>query len=236
MSTFAPCETAPSTCFKRSTRADSDGQRTQRRLLVQRIARLERRKRRLELLQEFVGEFLDDDESLRGAAGLPGIVHPSPDRPFDGVFEIGVFEDDERVAAAELHRGWLEVLAGACRDASAGRDAAGQRHALDARVIDDVVRLIVRDQQIGIQTGGRARLDQKLLEGDRALRHDARVLHQQRRCPPSDADRRPGQAGSRENSRARRRRSRRSGCSPCGLRRDVGWSFTGARKRSAFLA
>ena len=108
----------------------------------------------LKLLQEFVGELLDDDESLRGAAGLAGVVHPAPDRPFDGVFEIGVFENDERVAAAELHRRRLEVLSGPCRDAPAGRDAAGQRHALDARIIDDGVGLIVRDQQIGIEPAG----------------------------------------------------------------------------------
>ena len=95
------------------------------------------------------------------------------------MFEIGVFEDDERVAAAELHRRGLEVLSGSRRDALARRDAAGQRHAFDARVVDDAVRLIVRDQQIGVEPDGRARLDPKLLEGDRALRHDARVLHQQ---------------------------------------------------------
>ena len=53
----------------------------------------------------------DDDEPLGRAAGLAGVVHPSPDRPLDGVVEIGVFEHDEGVAAAELHRRRLEVLA-----------------------------------------------------------------------------------------------------------------------------
>ena len=121
----------------------------------------------------------DDDEALGRAAGLAGIVHPAPDRPLDGVFEIGIFEHDERVAAAELHRGRLEVLTGARRDAPAGRDAAGQRHALDARIIDQSVRLVVRNQKIGIEPGRRARVDPKLLEGDRALRHASGVLHQQ---------------------------------------------------------
>ena len=94
------------------------------------------------------------------------------------MLEIGVFEDDERVAAAELHRRRFQVLAGPRRDASAGRDAAGQRDTFDTNIIDDTIRLIVRDQQIGIQPGGRARVDPQLLEGDGALRHDAGVLHQ----------------------------------------------------------
>ena len=73
----------------------------------------------------------------------------------------------------------LRFCPGPRRDAPAGRDAAGQRNALDARIVDDAVRLLVRDQQIGIQPGRRARVDPQLLEGDGALRHDAGVLHQQ---------------------------------------------------------
>ena len=73
----------------------------------------------------------------------------------------------------------MRFLPGARRDASAGRDAAGQRDALDTGIIDNLVGLVMRDQQIGIEADRRARLDQKLFEGDRALRHDAGVLHQQ---------------------------------------------------------
>jgi hypothetical protein len=55
------------------------------------------------------------------------------------VFEVGVVENDKSVASAELHRGHLEVLAGSCRNAPAGRDATSQGHAFDSRVVDDVV-------------------------------------------------------------------------------------------------
>ena len=72
----------------------------------------------------------------------------------------------------------LRFLPGPRRDAPAGRDAAGQRDAFDARVVDDAVGLIVRDQQIGIEAGGRPRLDPKFLEGDRALWDDASVFYQ----------------------------------------------------------
>ena len=168
-----------STCFRRSTNAEFRRQRTQRRLLVKRVSRLQGRERCFELVQEFVGEFVDDDEALRGATGLPGIVHPPPNGPLDRVFEIGVVEDDKCVTAAELHRRGLEVLSGSRCDALARRDAAGQRHAFDAGVVDDAIRLIMRDQEIGVEPDGRARLDPKLLEGDPALRNDARMFHQQ---------------------------------------------------------
>ena len=137
MSTFAPWETAPSTCFRRSTSADSVDKGPSVVFSSSGSPGFRAASAALKLLQELVGELFDDDEPLRRAAGLPRVVHPSPDRPLDGVFEIGVFEDDERVAAAEFHRGRLEVLSGARRDAPAGRDAAGQRDALDARIIDD---------------------------------------------------------------------------------------------------
>jgi hypothetical protein len=66
------------------------------------------------------------------------------------MLEIGIFENNERVAAAELHRRHLDVPSGSCRDALARCDAAGQRDAFDSGIVDDAVRLIVRDQQIGI--------------------------------------------------------------------------------------
>jgi len=70
---------------------------------------------------------------------LSVVVHPSPDSPLDRGFQIGIVKDDERIAVAELQRGRLEVLPGACRDAATGRGATGQRDALDPRVIDDAV-------------------------------------------------------------------------------------------------
>jgi len=72
----------------------------------------------------------------------------------------------------------LRFLPARARDASSGCNAARERHTFDSRVIDDAVGLIVRNQKIGIQTGGGTRLDQKFLEGNRALRHDTRVFHQ----------------------------------------------------------
>ena len=63
------------------TSADFAGEGTQRRLLVHRIARLESPKRRLEPLQELVGELVDDDEALRRAAGLARYCTSGPRPP-----------------------------------------------------------------------------------------------------------------------------------------------------------
>jgi hypothetical protein len=138
---------------------------------------LELAQRRLEGREELVRDRLHDDEALGGATGLPAIIHPAPDRPFDGVGDIGVLQHDEGVAAAKLHRGWLQILARLARDDPAGRGAAGQRHALDAPVVDDVVGLRMRDQQVGVEAGGRPRVQPQLLEGDGALRHASGMLH-----------------------------------------------------------
>ena len=59
------------------------------------------------------------------------------------------------------------------------RGAAGQRDPLNSSVVDDEGCLIVRDQQISVQTGRRTRLGPQLLEGDRALGDIWGVLHHQ---------------------------------------------------------
>jgi hypothetical protein len=146
---------------------------------VHRIARFERRERRLEFRQESIGDSLGDDEPLGRTAGLPVVVHPSPDSPRDRVLEIGIIEDDECVAPTELHGGDLEILTGPGRDALAGGDAASQCDALDPGVVDDARRLIMRDEEIRVQASRSAGIGPELLERDRALRHDASVLHQQ---------------------------------------------------------
>jgi hypothetical protein len=46
-------------------------------------------------------------------------------------------------------------------------------------VIDEVIRLIVRNQKIDIQTDGRARVDPQFLEGDGALGNAAGVFDDQ---------------------------------------------------------
>ena len=110
--------------------------------------------------QEFVGDRLQHDEALGRAAGLTCIDRPAPDGPGHGAVQVGVFEHDEGIAATEFHRRLLQVLPRPGSNGAAGRDAAGQRHTFDARVVDDAVGLLVRDQQVGVGAHRRVRVEQ----------------------------------------------------------------------------
>jgi hypothetical protein len=68
-------------------------------------------------------------------------------------------------------------IPGARGDSSRSVHATGQRHALDARVVDDRVHLVVGDEKIGVSAHRRAGLAPKSLKGQGALRHAASVFH-----------------------------------------------------------
>src|ERR1035437_525269 len=139
------------------------GQGSERRRLVHRISWLESRQRGLELVEKAVGQFFDDDETLRGNAALAHVVHFAPDRPLDRLVEVGVLEHNEGVAAAQLHRGLLKILSGSRGNAFPGFNAARQRHALDPGIINHAVHLVMRDQEVGIGARWRTRLTPQLL-------------------------------------------------------------------------
>jgi hypothetical protein len=154
-------------------------QGTQRRLRIHRVTRLECLEGCRKLLEEPGRKFLDDDESLRRDARLPVVVHTAPHGPFNGALEIGILENDEGIAAAEFKRRRLEVLPGTGSNASTSRSATGEGDPLDPRVVDDPVRLIMRNQEIGVQAGWSTCLLPKRRKGDRALRNVGGVLHHQ---------------------------------------------------------
>ena len=130
----------------------------------------------------------------------------------------------------------MTVRAGSCRNAFAGGNAAGQGDAFDPRVVDDAIRLRVADQEVRVEPGRAAGIDPELLKDDRALRHDAGMLHHH---DVAGHQMRAGHARElivwevpwldAENH------------IPIGLLSMWAWptfgcSFTGARKRSAFFA
>ena len=117
--------------------------RSKRRRFVQRIARFEGGQPRAELGKEFVGDRFDDDEALGCATRLAAVVHSAPNGPLDRMVEIGVFENDERVASAQFHGRRLDVRARLGGNALARGDASGKGDALDARIVYDGVRLSV---------------------------------------------------------------------------------------------
>src|SRR5207247_6314905 len=77
-----------------------------------------------EALEERVGHGLDDDEALGGDAALAAVDEPGVGRRARRGREVGVGEDDERIAAAQLEHGLLQLAAGLPGHFAAGDIAA----------------------------------------------------------------------------------------------------------------
>ena len=56
---------------------------------------------------------------------------------------------------------------------------AGQCHPSDARIVDDPIGLLMRDEEIGKQALGSACVNPELFKLNAALRHTASVFHHQ---------------------------------------------------------
>ena len=86
---------------------------------------------------EFVVDGVEDDDPARGRAALPGVRERRRERPADGVVEIRVVADDERVLAAELEADLREPPRGDLVDRASGRGGAGEADEVDVRVRDE---------------------------------------------------------------------------------------------------
>ena len=104
---------------------------------VERIAHPQRADRRGERRRETIVDRVGHDEALGGDAGLAGVDHARLDRGGDRAVEISARQHHERVAAAQLEDGLLQVRARGGPDGAPGRLAAGHRHRGDAIVGDE---------------------------------------------------------------------------------------------------
>jgi len=202
-------------------------QRTERRFLIHWVTGLQCRQRLLEFFQEFIGQFIDHDEPFRGAAGLPGIIHASQTAHLT-VCQIGVFKDDERIAAASsMDEGLRFVPARAAMLRPAATLPVSATPLMRGRRRRG---RIARVRSASWYTAVGRAASARAFERDRALRHDARVLHHTT-LPAIKCGRRFSPAGNRENSGSTQK------ITPIGLLSIWpspidGRSFTGARKRS----
>ena len=89
-------------------------------------------------LGELGGDAAVDDEALRGDAALSAVEQPRVGRPCSRACDVRVLEHDERIGSAELEHRPLAVRAGDRGDRTPPARRAGERHALDAHVSDDV--------------------------------------------------------------------------------------------------
>src|ERR1017187_974737 len=153
------------------------GQGAERRRLVQRVSWREGCQGCLKFVEKAVGQFFDDDESLRRDTALAHVVHLGPDRPLDRLVEVRVLKHDEGVAPAKLHRRLLEVFSSSGGNQSSRFDAARQRDALDPGIVDHLSDLVMRDQQVGVRAHRRPRFQPQLLKSDGTLRNTPCVLH-----------------------------------------------------------
>ena len=119
-----------------------------------------------------------DDEPLGAGADLTGVGQSSFDTRLDGLFDVGVVEHHEDVAAAEFKRGFLEHFRRAGGDLRAGALGPCQGHALDTVIADQFMHLVGRDPQIGHAAVRRTGVAANVCEHLGALGHDARVFEQ----------------------------------------------------------
>jgi hypothetical protein len=153
------------------------GEWREARLLMHRVAVDQFRfDRRQQALDEVICKLLGDDEALRRGSTLPGIGETGSERCRHSALEVGVVEDDERVAAAEVQRHLLALLAGQRRDLAAGAPAAAEAHRGDHRRGDDTRHLRRSDLQRAEGARRTEPLAQQLVDGQRALGHRAGVL------------------------------------------------------------
>ena len=61
-----------------------------------------------ELGQELVGYRFNGNQPLGSDAGLAVVVHSAHDGPFDGLVDVGIFQDDEHIVAAQFQDRLLE--------------------------------------------------------------------------------------------------------------------------------
>ena len=80
-----------------------------------------------EAADELVGDLRGDDVPTDGHADLALVAESAERGRVDRAFEVGVAEHDERVVAAELEVGALEVASGCLTDLPAGLGRACER-------------------------------------------------------------------------------------------------------------
>ncbi len=90
------------------------------------------------LLDEVVGKALRHDEPLRSRACLAGVLHTTLHCKLNGQLEVRVVQDDERIAAAELHGAFLMPLPCGTGNRGTGSVASRQSDAAHTIVSDNL--------------------------------------------------------------------------------------------------
>ncbi len=92
------------------------------------------------------------------------------------MLEVGVFEDDERIAAAGFDHNLLEVRAGLRCDRCSGALATSDGDAGDAVILYDATDLVDGREHVGVRADRCTGLLEETRESECALRHRLGVL------------------------------------------------------------
>ncbi|MGF6936172.1 hypothetical protein OKW41_005334 [Paraburkholderia sp. UCT70] len=130
------------------------------------------------VLDQRRGEFFADavvhQEAGRRDADLACVAELRAAGRLDGERDVGVFSDDDRRVAAELHRRALHVRAGQRRELLADRRRARERDLADHRMRNQVAGNLSRVAEHEADRTGRL-LEHQLLRGEVARRHDPAI-------------------------------------------------------------
>jgi len=111
-----------------------------------------------------------EDKPFRSHAALARVVHSAPDAPLNSGIDVSIVQDNKRIAAAELHRCFLQSLPGFSSNRRTRPLATRQCDAFDPRIRNRLCGLFVRKEDV---------VEKQLFERQRALRNIGRMLDDQ---------------------------------------------------------
>ena len=131
-----------------------------------------------EQLLEPLPHRLHHDEALGGDAALAAVDEARRDARLARRLEVGVLQDQVRIAAPQLEYRLLDHRAGLARDRAPGGRAARQGHRLHLGGSDDPLHALRPHEEGAEERGREAGVLEDLLDGERAAGHVGRVLEE----------------------------------------------------------
>jgi len=115
-------------------------------------------------------------EALGGDTALAAVEQSAGYAGIDGCIQVGVFEHQVCVAAAELEDCFFQFLARPRGDRPPGGSAARQGDRRNVRIVDHIACKMATDQQGGEDSRAETRVAKQLLYGQGAAGHVGGVL------------------------------------------------------------
>jgi hypothetical protein len=120
------------------------------------------------------------DETLAGDAALPTIDHTGRGADASGLRDVGIFEHEIGVRAAEFEHAFLKHRAGGARHLLSSRYAAGERHGSNRRRLNEGTHVPARDEKSPEEMLRESCLADHALDGNSTAWHVARMLEHRR--------------------------------------------------------